>query len=103
MTDTATPFPEPKINDPAALTSEQLRRATALDIARATLISRTGLFGGQQVGPSFDVQDLLTVAEWVLNEPLILTATALTPAEQGYEPTGSGLWRPLPTDNTEQL
>jgi hypothetical protein len=29
-----------------------------------------------------------------------MTATGLTPAEQGYEP---GLWQPLPTDNTEQL
>jgi hypothetical protein len=75
MTDTAQPLPsensDAKTAD-GALSREQLRRATALDVARATLISRTGLFGGQQVGPTFDVQDLIIVAEWVLNEPLAL-------------------------------
>lgn len=69
MTDTAIPLPEqtsnPKTAD-GALTPEQKQRAAALDVARATLISRTGLFGSSNIPSAFGVQELLTVAEWVL-------------------------------------
>ena len=68
MTDTAQPLPDEQY-DEGGLTPAQRQRAAALDVARAALISRTGLFGGQQVGSSFSVGDLLTVADWVLGNP----------------------------------
>lgn len=73
MTDTAIPFPEPPSDsdgsNKVSLTSEQLRRAAALDVARNALLSRTGLLGGVSVS-NWTIGDLLVVADWVLGTGL---------------------------------
>jgi hypothetical protein len=64
--DTAVPYPTERV-DPSipGLTDTQTQRAAALEVARAALMSKIGLFGGSNV-TSWTVADLLAVADWVL-------------------------------------
>lgn len=77
--DTAVPYPTEQV-DPSipGLTDTQTQRAAALEVARAALMSKIGLFGGSNV-TSWTVADLLAVADWVLGfeypSPLQLQAT----------------------------
>ena len=96
MTD-ATETNGPQTAD-GALTRVQLRRAAALDVARQALIARTGLFGSAQVGSIFSVQDLLTVADWVLGvQPADILEQAAEALPDGLEFVGT--FKPSALDN----
>lgn len=63
MTDTEQPEPE----DPNVLTLEMQQRAAALTEARFVLAANAGIvLGGQKIPDQFGVQDLLTVADYIL-------------------------------------
>lgn len=69
MTDTAIPLPDVPPQSPeerGELSPVQKQRAAALEVARGILLSRSSVFGGSGVGTVWSVQDLLTVADYVL-------------------------------------
>jgi hypothetical protein len=69
--DTAVPLPEPvdldAVLDYPNLQPDQLRRVEALQVARQTLVSKAGLFGGSKVEANRAVYDLTYLADWIID------------------------------------
>lgn len=60
---------EPNKSNYKALNCAQEQRAEAVHVARDVLMSSTGIFGGRTVPSERGVQDLLTLAEYIIGDP----------------------------------